>query len=84
MPKAKEKGRRSSIPHKGKNTVRQGISRRYSKRSEENIQNTERSIDEHRNRIDMHKGIIVKALLDSGATGMFMDRKMAAKYGFRL
>jgi len=35
-------------------------------------------------KVDMHKGIIVKALLDSGATGMFMDRKMAAKYGFRL
>jgi len=32
----------------------------------------------------MHKGITVKALLDSGATGMFMDKKMAAKHGFRL
>jgi len=32
----------------------------------------------------MHKGIMVKALLDSGATGMFMDKKMAAKHGFRL
>jgi len=26
----------------------------------------------------------VKALLDSGITGIFMDKKMAAKYGFRL
>jgi len=26
----------------------------------------------------------VKALLDSGITGMFMDKKMAAKHGFRL
>ena len=84
MSKVKEKGRRSGMSHKGKSTARQGTGRRHSKRSEENIQNTERSIDEHRNRIDMHKGIIVKALLDSGATGMFMDRKMAAKYGFRL
>jgi len=32
----------------------------------------------------MHEGITVKALLDSGATGMFMDKKMAAKHGFRL
>jgi len=32
----------------------------------------------------MHEGIIVKALLDSDAIGMFIDRKMAAKYGFRL
>ena len=50
MPKAKEKGRRSGMPHKGKSTARQGIGRRYSKRSEENIQNTERSMDRHRNR----------------------------------
>ena len=32
----------------------------------------------------MHKGITVKALLDSGVTRMFMDRKMVAKYRFRL
>ena len=35
-------------------------------------------------KMDMHKGITVKVLLDSGAMGMFMDWKMAAKYGFRL
>ena len=35
-------------------------------------------------RIDTHEGVAVKALLDSGATGMFMDKKMAAKHGFRL
>jgi len=32
----------------------------------------------------MYKGIPVKALLDSGTMGMFMDWKMAAKYRFRL
>jgi len=35
-------------------------------------------------KIDMHKGITVKVLLDSGATGMFMDQRMAAKHRFRL
>jgi len=35
-------------------------------------------------KVDTHEGITVKALLDSGMTGMFMDKKMAAKYGFRL
>jgi len=35
-------------------------------------------------KVDTHEGITVKALLDSGVTGMFMDKKMAAKYGFRL
>jgi len=32
----------------------------------------------------MHEGIMVKALLDSSVTGMFMDKKIAAKHGFRL
>ena len=35
-------------------------------------------------KIDIHEGVIVKALLDSSATGMFMDRKIAAKHGFKL
>ena len=35
-------------------------------------------------KVDMHKGITVKALLDSGATGIFMDQRMAAKHGLRL
>jgi len=35
-------------------------------------------------KVDMHKGIIVKALLDSSMTEMFMDRKIAARHGFRL
>jgi len=32
----------------------------------------------------MHEGITVKALLDSGTTGMFMDKRMAAKHRFKL
>jgi len=35
-------------------------------------------------KVDTYEGIIVKALLDSDAIEMFIDRKMAAKYGFRL
>jgi len=35
-------------------------------------------------KVDTYEGITVKALLDSGVTGMFMDRKIAAKYRFRL
>jgi len=35
-------------------------------------------------KVDTHEGIIVKPLLDSGMTGMFMDKKMAAKHRFRL
>jgi len=35
-------------------------------------------------KIDTYKGITVKVLLDSSATGMFMDRKTAARHGFKL
>jgi len=35
-------------------------------------------------RIDNHKGVLVKALLDSGATGMFADKKFVEKNGFKL
>jgi len=35
-------------------------------------------------KIDMHKGVMVKVLLDSGATGMFIDKRTAAKHGFKL
>jgi len=32
----------------------------------------------------MHEGITIKALLDSGATGMFMDRRMAERHSFKM
>jgi len=35
-------------------------------------------------KLDMYEGITVKALLDSSATGMFMDKRMAARHGFKL
>jgi len=35
-------------------------------------------------KLDTHEGVTVKALLDSGVTGMFMDKRTAAKHGFRL
>jgi len=35
-------------------------------------------------KIDTHEGMMIKILLDSGATGMFMNRKTAAKHGLKL
>jgi len=35
-------------------------------------------------KIDIHEGVMVKVLLDSGMMGMFIDKRTAAKYGFRL
>jgi len=34
--------------------------------------------------LDTHEGITIKVLLDSGATGMFMNKRMAARHGFKL
>jgi len=35
-------------------------------------------------KVDMHEGITVKVLLDSGTMGMFMNRKMVKKHGFKM
>jgi len=35
-------------------------------------------------KLDTYEDVTVKALLDSGATGMFMDKRMAARHGFKL
>ena len=35
-------------------------------------------------KVDTHEGVTVDALLDSGATGLFMDKKFIEKNGFRM
>ena len=35
-------------------------------------------------KLNMHEDITIKALLDSGATGMFMDKRIVARHGFKL
>jgi len=35
-------------------------------------------------KLDIHEGVTVKALLDSSATRMFMDKRMVARHGFKL
>jgi len=35
-------------------------------------------------KIDIHEGVMIQALLDSGTMGMFMDKWMAARHGFKL
>jgi len=35
-------------------------------------------------KLDMYESITVKALLNSGATGIFMDKRMAARHRFKL
>jgi len=35
-------------------------------------------------KVDTHEGVSVRALLDSGATGLFMNKKLAERQGFKL
>jgi len=35
-------------------------------------------------KIDTHESVMIKALLDSGTTVMFMDRQMVTRHGFKL
>ena len=35
-------------------------------------------------KIDIHEGVLVKALLDSGSTGLFMSKKCTERGGFKL
>jgi len=35
-------------------------------------------------KLNNHKGVTVKALLDSSATGIFVDKKFVEEHGFRL
>jgi len=35
-------------------------------------------------KINTYEGVMVKALLNSGTTGVFMDKRLAAKQGFKL
>ena len=34
-------------------------------------------------KLDTYEGVTVKALLDSSATRMFIDKRMAARHGFK-
>ena len=35
-------------------------------------------------KVDMYEGVIVKALLDSSTTEMFIDKEIAKRHGFKM
>ena len=65
-----------------KGTVREGSEQKEVRRTFKILR--EVWLDIRVEKVDMHKGITVKVLLNSGTTGMLMDQKMVARHGFRL
>jgi len=70
------------VPYKRKCAAREGGSRKEIRRTFKMLREVWLNIGVEK--IDMHKGVMIKALLDSGATGMFMDRQTAARHRFKL
>jgi len=77
--KAQQSGIRSGEPE---SAAREGGSRKEVRRTFKMLREVWLNIGVEK--IDMHEGIMIKALLDSGATGMFMDRQTAARHRFKL
>jgi len=63
-------------------TAKEGVSRKKVKRTFKMLREVWLNIGVEK--IDMHEGIMRKALLDSSVTGMFMNKQTAAKHGFKL
>ena len=78
-----EKVQQGSIQAKAlKSTAREGGEQREVRRIFKILREVQLNI--RIEKVDTYEGVIVKALLDSDATGMFMDRKIVAKHRFRL
>jgi len=63
-------------------TAREGGSRKEVRRTFKMLREVWLNIGVEK--IDTHEGVMIKALLDSDATGMFMDRQMTTRHGFKL
>jgi len=77
--KAQQSGAWSGEPE---STAREGGSRKEVRRTFKMLREVWLNIGVEK--INTHEGVMIKALLDSGATGMFMDRQTAARHGFKL
>jgi len=78
----RSKGREGGAAQRGKSAAREGGSQQEVRRTFKMLREVWLNIGVEK--IDTHEGVVIKALLDSGATGMFMDRQTAARHGFKL
>ena len=79
---AEKRGRSGIWSGEPESTVKEGGSQRDVRRMFKMLR--EVWLNVRIEKIDTHEGVTVKALLDSSATGIFMDKRTVAKYGFRL
>jgi len=70
------------MPTERKSATREGGSQREVRRTFKILREVWLNISMEK--IDTHEGVMVKALLDSSATGMFMDKQTAARHRFKL
>jgi len=77
--KAQQSGAWSGEPE---STARKGDSRKEVRRTFKMLREVWLNIGVEK--IDTHEGVMIKALLDSGVTKMFMDKQTAARHGFKL
>jgi len=81
-PESVAKERESSMPTERKSAAREGGSQQEVRRTFKMLREVWLNIGVEK--VDTHEGVIIKALLDSGATGIFIDRQTAARHGFKL
>jgi len=81
-PESAARGRESGVPTESKSTARERGSRKEVRKTFKILREVWLNIGVEK--IDTHEGVMIKVLLDSGATGMFMDRQIATKHGFKL
>jgi len=77
-----KEGGECGVAQRGKSAAREGGSEKEVRRTFKMLREVWLNIGVEK--IDMHEGVMVKVLLNSGATGMFMDKRVVAKHGFRL
>jgi len=79
LQKAQQSGTWSREPE---STAREGSSRKEVRRTFKMLREVWLNIGVEK--IDTHEDVMIKVLLDSGVTGIFMDRQTAARHGFKL
>jgi len=79
---SKEGGGESGMPHKRKSAAKEGSNRKEVRRIFKILREVWLNI--RMEKINIHEGVMVKALLNSSTTRMFIDKKTAARHGFKL